>query len=104
MTRAEIETQITALYKAIKPALPDDESGQSLHELFETTITAIRDDAEYIFVTEALLTRMITFYPHLTPVIPRHLLWSVGGSCLNFMEDSEIDEFASRHDQDDIRH
>ncbi len=104
MTRAETKTQLTALHTAVKPALPEDESGQSINDLFEQTFSALNAEQEYLFLTEELLTRMITFYPHLTPIIPRELLWTVGGSCLGFMEDSEIDEFASRNDSEGIQH
>ncbi len=104
MTRNETLTLLDNLYTAVKPSLPEDESGQSINDLFEQTLSALKADQEYIFLAEELLTRMITFYPHLTPVIPRELLWSIGGSCLGFMEDSEIDEFAARNDDEGVQH
>lgn len=104
MTRTELQDQLNALLKAVKPAIPDDESGQTIIELFDSTLTALAEGEEYIFLAEDLLTRMITFYPHLTPVIPRELLWAVGGSCLGFMEDSEIDAFSAQNDDHGVQH
>ncbi len=104
MTRAEINAHINTLYRSIKPALPDDESGNILNELFEETLDALEHQAEYIFVAEQLLLRLITFYPHLTPIIPRELLWSIGGSCLSFMEDDEIETFANKYGSEATHH
>lgn len=104
MTRTELQDQLNALLKAVQPAIPNDESGQTIIELFDSTLAALTEGQEYIFLAEDLLTRMITFYPHLTPVIPRELLWAVGGSCLGFMEDEEIERFSAQSDDQGIQH
>ena len=39
---------------------------------------------------QAVLCRIIASLPHLTPLIPRDLLWHFGGDCLHFMPDDEI--------------
>lgn len=37
-----------------------------------------------------LLSRVVSTYSHLMPLLPRDLLWFFGGDCLHFMPDEEI--------------
>jgi hypothetical protein len=37
-----------------------------------------------------LVGRIISAYSHLTPLLPRDLLWFFGGDCLHYMPDDEI--------------
>jgi hypothetical protein len=39
----------------------------------------------------ALVTRLFTTYPDFAPTFPRELLWFLGGECLHFMPDDEIE-------------
>lgn len=39
-----------------------------------------------------LVTRLFTTYPDFAPTFPRDLLWFLGGECLHFMPDEEIEE------------
>ncbi|WP_232522264.1 PA2817 family protein [Marinimicrobium alkaliphilum] len=47
-------------------------------------------DGDFQFEGQQLLCRIITAYPHLTPLIHRDLLWFFGGDCLHYMPDEEI--------------
>lgn len=96
MTRADILTALETLYQNLQPALPEDESGEALRERFESTLSALNNGEEYLFLAEELLTTLITYYPNLTMAIPRDLLWAVGGSCLHFMGDEEIEAFSGK--------
>lgn len=104
MIRPEILSAINTLQQGISQAIPDDESGNALRTLFQDTIRALESDAEYGFVAEDLLTTLITHYPNLTPAIPRELLWAIGGSCLHYLGDEEIEQFSEIEEQQSTRH
>ncbi|MEH6591468.1 MAG: PA2817 family protein [Halioglobus sp.] len=40
---------------------------------------------------QTLVARLFTTYPDFAPTFPRELLWFLGGDCLHFMADEEID-------------
>ena len=104
MIRADIEQALRTLHKAIEQAIPDDESGSSINEQFQTLFSAFDNNEEYLFTAQELLNNMVTFYPNLTPAIPRELLWAVGGSCMHFLSDEEIDKFSTADTEDAKRH
>lgn len=41
----------------------------------------------------SLISRLFTSYPDFAPDFPRELLWFLGGECLHFMPDDEIEVF-----------
>jgi len=96
MTRPEILELFQTLHKGIAQAIVDDEGGHAISQGFDAVFDALNGDMDYGLAAETLLTNMITYYPNLTPAIPRELLWSIGGSCLHFMEDDEIDRFSEQ--------
>jgi len=59
-------------------------------------------NANFLYEGQELLCRIITTYPHLTPLLYRDLLWFFGGDCLHFMPDEEIARYQlldeQRHD------
>jgi hypothetical protein len=40
-----------------------------------------------------LVSKMFSSCPQLAPAFPRELLWFLGGECLHFMPDEELDQF-----------
>lgn len=48
------------------------------------------NEPDYSEQGQNLICRTIATYPHLTPLIPRDLMWHFGGDCLHFMPDEEI--------------
>ena len=40
-----------------------------------------------------LVSRLFGTYPEFAPLFPRDLLWFMGGDCLHFMPDEEIETF-----------
>jgi len=53
---------------------------------------ALRENAGGLYTEgPALVTRLFTTYPDLAPAFPRELLWFLGGECLHFMPDDEIE-------------
>lgn len=47
----------------------------------------------------ALLHRLMTAAPGLAALVPRDLLWYLGGECLHFMPDDEIERFSDLDEQ-----
>ena len=41
----------------------------------------------------SLVSRLFITYPDFAPTLPRELLWFLGGDCLHYMPDDEIDTF-----------
>lgn len=48
---------------------------------------------DVIFNGQQLFCKVIANYSHITPLIPRDLLWFFGGDCLHFMPDDEIQRY-----------
>ncbi len=70
-------------------------SGGMLGELaaqFDDLVTA-----PHTFLDEgpAVVARMMTTTPQLAEHFPRELLWYLGGECLHFMPDEEIDQLTA---------
>lgn len=57
------------------------------------------DDARIMDEGPALIARMLTTAPQLAEVFPRDLLWYLGGDCLHFMPDGEIEGFTRLDEQ-----
>ena len=49
--------------------------------------------SELLIQGQQLFCRIVASYPHLTPLVPRDLLWFFGGDCLHYMPDEEIAVF-----------
>jgi len=56
-------------------------------------------NVNFLYDGQELLCRIITTYPHLTPLLYRDLLWFFGGDCLHFMPDEEIANYQSLDEQ-----
>ncbi|RDH43331.1 PA2817 family protein [Zooshikella ganghwensis] len=52
-----------------------------------------------LFLGQEIISQLITYYPQLTPLLPRDLLWLLGGDCLHFMPDEEIQKFQMLEEQ-----
>ena len=56
-------------------------------------------EPDFLFDGQQLLCRIITTYPHITPLIHRDLLWFFGGDCLHYMPDEEITHYQALDDR-----
>ncbi|AEF54890.1 PA2817 family protein [Marinomonas posidonica] len=54
---------------------------------------------DYTFDAQEVLSRFIRCYPNLVPLIKRELLWFMGGECLHFLGDEEINFYQQLEDQ-----
>lgn len=64
-------------------------------EFLQSLVALSKSSASPDFLAhgQELLCRIISHYPHLTPLLYRDLLWFFGGDCLHFMPESEIAKF-----------
>lgn len=46
----------------------------------------------------ALVSRLFASCPQYAPLFPRELLWFIGGDCLHYMPDEELDQFQQLDD------
>ena len=68
--------------------LPPDDTLRELSAAFSGLASGERD----LYIEgPGLVERLFTTYPDFAPTFPRELLWFLGGECLHFMADSEID-------------
>lgn len=75
--------------------LPEDDSLRELAAAFQ----ALPESADDIYTEGAgLVGRLFTTYPDFAPTLPRALLWFLGGDCLHYMADDEIDLFQQLDD------
>ncbi|HEY7884134.1 MAG TPA: PA2817 family protein [Cellvibrionaceae bacterium] len=72
------------------PFILDDCEPVWLEYLSELEALPRLQEPDYSAQGQALLCRSIAALPHLTPLIPRDLLWHFGGDCLHYMPDEEI--------------
>jgi hypothetical protein len=69
-------------------ALAEDDS---LRELALTFSKLARGEGDLYGEGQSLVARLFTTYPDFAPTFPRELLWFLGGDCLHFMADEEIE-------------
>ena len=65
--------------------------GDHLRDLAHGFITTASDAGDMHGDGPNLVSRLFTAYPDFAPEFPRELLWFLGGECLHFMPDEEIE-------------
>ncbi|MFT4825966.1 MAG: hypothetical protein ACI9GB_002210 [Halioglobus sp.] len=77
-------------------ALHEDDSLRELAVAFGN----LSSGALEIYVDgQTLVSRLFTTYPDFSPTFPRELLWFLGGDCLHYMPDDEIDLYQQLEDE-----
>ena len=95
----KLVTQFTQSVQQQPPFIEDDCDEQHLAFLRRLEALPQQQGNEYAEEGQALMYQSIAAYPHLTPLLPRDLLWHFGGDCLHFMPDEEIDRFQQLDEQ-----
>jgi len=75
--------------------LPPEDPLRELAQAFADLAGAPR---EAYSLGPALVARLFTTYPEMAPLLPRQLLWFLGGDCLHYMPDEEIEVFQRLED------
>ncbi|MCL6416888.1 hypothetical protein MIB92_14600 [Aestuariirhabdus sp. Z084] len=63
-----------------------DKLGQLLPDLEQR-------DEEALYAAQQLISQLIANFPQLTPLVSRDLLWLLGGDCLHWMPDAEVEQY-----------
>ena len=81
------KTLATSIEAQVPQLSPDDPFSEWLNALRQAA-----NDTELLHRDgPGLMQRLFTTYPQFAPLVPRDLLWFLGGECLHFMAESEID-------------
>ncbi|UYZ85171.1 dehydrogenase [Entomomonas sp. E2T0] len=68
-------------------------------ERFDELMQLLQDNAEDSqYLGQEIISQIFFRYPQIAHLIPRELLWFLGGDCLHFMPDEEIDLFQQLED------
>ncbi|MDO6747338.1 PA2817 family protein [Gilvimarinus sp. 1_MG-2023] len=81
------------------PFVNDQADEQALEYLSQLESLPSLQGIEYSEQGQRLLTQTIASFAHLTPLLPRDLLWHFGGDCLHYMPDEEIEKFQRLDEQ-----
>lgn len=73
--------------------------GESLAPMAGLLTELARDPTRIMDEAPALLGRLLTTAPQVIELLPRDLLWYLGGDCLHFMPDDEIDRYTRLDEQ-----
>lgn len=92
-------TQFIHAVQQQPPFIQDECDKEALDYLAQLEALPSLQGVEYIEQGQRLLARTIAAFPHLTPLLPRDLLWHFGGDCLHYMPDEEIDKFQQLDEQ-----
>ncbi len=70
-------------------SMPELEQSPLPEKLAE--LIAVADEESVLFETQQLISNFVGNFPQLTPLISRDLLWLLGGDCLHWMPDEEVE-------------
>ena len=89
--RLHCHEQFIAFGKTMMTRTASLEDTDSLRELAVAFAEAAESDL--YASAPALVDRLFSTYPDFAPTFPRELLWFLGGECLHYMPDEEIEAF-----------
>ena len=89
---------LIALYQFCCTQLPfvsdqASDTDQAFLQDLQKLSTASQHDDAYQVTGQALLSRIVANYAHITPHVSRDLFWFFGGDCLHFLSDEEITNY-----------
>ncbi len=92
--------QLTQFCESLPKALAEIIHPDQQQELIETLNQACEalDEHNDWQLAQNWFFSFIGHHPQLTPIVPRSLLWFLGGDCLHFLGDDEITAFQGIED------
>ncbi|MBN3562637.1 PA2817 family protein [Aliamphritea spongicola] len=100
--REEIAEAFRAVQNTLEKGLQatgSEDAIIAMQHRFENIYDAIEANEDYVYLAQETIANFFIMHPNLTHVIPRELLWRLGGSCLHFLTDDEIAEFTRQEEQ-----
>ncbi|MEM1191652.1 MAG: PA2817 family protein [Pseudomonadota bacterium] len=95
---AEQMGQFTALAERIA-SVSTRPGGEPLASVAETLQQLSAEPGRIMDEAPALIARLLTTAPQVAEFVPRDLLWYLGGDCLHYMPDDEIERFTQLDEQ-----
>ncbi|MFT6915833.1 MAG: putative membrane protein YccC [Motiliproteus sp.] len=92
--RSTLQTLLSQLQQALEKINSTD-SAENINNRFAVIFEMIDNAEEYNHLAQDAISDLITLHPNLSHLVPRLLLWQLGGSCLHFLSDEEMDEFSA---------
>ncbi len=92
------QEQLTQFAASMTKRLEHLPEGDSLRELADRFSALGKDESDLYTDGPTLVSRLFTTYPDFAPTFPRDLLWFLGGECLHYMPDSEIEAYQQLDD------
>ncbi|MFT5720486.1 MAG: hypothetical protein ACI9W6_000782 [Motiliproteus sp.] len=92
--RSTLQTLLSQVQQTLK-TINSAESAENINNRFAVIVEMIDNAEEYNHLAQDAISDLITLHPNLSHLVPRLLLWQLGGSCLHFLGDEEMDEFST---------
>jgi hypothetical protein len=71
----------------------DTSTSENIEQQVEQLLEALNNDQDYAFIGQDLISHIFTMHPNIAHIIPRDLIWLLGGPCLHYMSDEELDKY-----------
>ncbi len=79
----------------------DSDAREKLQQQIDELLTALDSDQDYRFIGQDLINQLFTMHPNISHLIPRDLLWLMGGPCLHYLSDDELEKY---YQLDELQH
>jgi hypothetical protein len=87
------ETTATALKNSRQSIELESATADSLDQRVQELVQLLASGQEYQFAGQELVSQIFTMHPNIAHLIPRDLLWLLGGPCLHYLNDDELDKY-----------
>lgn len=64
---------------------------ESIKEQLHQMIAICEAEEDYSTTGQDLISHVFTLHPNITHLVPRDLIWLLGGPCLHYLSDKELD-------------
>ncbi len=87
------------LPEELSKLVQEEQKNELIANLEEACRELDSDPANGSYLAQNWLFSFIGNHPQLTPMVPRDLLWFLGGDCLHFLSDEELNNFQKIEDK-----
>ncbi|MEH6473557.1 MAG: PA2817 family protein [Halopseudomonas sp.] len=92
-----LQTLLAQTLQALE-ATGSEEATTIISDRFADIFEMIDNGEDYNHLAQDAVSNLITMHPNLSHIVPRLLLWQLGGTCLHFLSDEEINQFSAEHE------
>lgn len=95
--RTTLETLQSQVQQALD-AIDSSEAAVIINDRFSLIFEMIDNGEEYNHLAQDAVSNLISMHPNLSHLVPRLLLWRLGGTCLHYLSDAEMEQFCAEHE------